>query len=201
MEQPVKTSAHPCHLQQPCSSPWGPSDGSSRLEDRGRATSGIILKVERSLSLASVSHHRPAVMLRGGFLGNDTAAEPTLCEPSIRAFLLFLDLQGVLRRVTRTGCRWGGGVLRSGWVTGPFLSLLPGHAADAQRGASRPGRSVVREAPIGPSRLPVLSRPAWPEPVSSQPCGVTEHHQPAGVNVVQNLAATFPPTASHPDCR
>lgn len=109
----------------PAAAPWGPSDGSSLLEDTGRATQGIILKVDRSLSLASVSHHRPAVMLRGGFLGNDTAAEPTLCEPSIRAFLLFLDLQGVLRRVTRKGCRWGGGLLRSGWDTRLTHSEVP----------------------------------------------------------------------------
>lgn len=67
--------------------------------------------------------------------------------------------------------------------------------AYTQRDASRPGRSVFREAPIGPLQLPVLSCPVCPEPVSSQPCGMTEHHQPAGVNVVQNLAATFSPTA------
>lgn len=109
MEQPVKASAHPVTCSTPAEAQWGHSDGSSHLEDTGRAMPGIILKMERSLSLASVSHHRPAVMPHGGFLGNDTAAEPTLCKPSIRAFLLFLDLQGVLRRVTRKGWRWGVG--------------------------------------------------------------------------------------------
>lgn len=130
----------------------------------------------------------------------------TSCRPRNHSFPeLFLDLPGAMRRIPRRGCRWGGGhwspPLPFGgfaqvWWQGPFLSILPGHTDDVQRGAPFPAGGFRGFAWPPEAAFP---EPAdSPEPVLAGHMGVTAHHQPAGLNVVENPAATFPQLHSRP---
>lgn len=59
---------------------------------------------------------------------------------------------------------------------------------------SRQGVQRLRLAPEAAFPEPAGS----PEPVRAGHMGVTGHHQPAGLNVVENPAATFPQLHSRP---
>ena len=77
LEQPVQNSTQPCKLQQ---KERGKSDGFSVLNDPGRFQ-GIHNSKYVKDSTISICEWSPSCghILKGGFLGNDTASEPIIC--------------------------------------------------------------------------------------------------------------------------